>query len=106
MSAISDIVRRKMPDIEEDTLVIAVEEAETAVKNYCGFERIPKELRFVVANMARDILTESASSPSGDITEVTIDDVSVKTERRTGNDLIRSYKAQLDAFRRLRWSMK
>lgn len=60
-------VKRKTRDIakifgqegEQDYILeieLAIEEAEQTIKNYCSITTVPDALRFVVANMATDIL--------------------------------------------------
>ncbi|MGI5829782.1 MAG: hypothetical protein ACOX8U_06420 [Bradymonadia bacterium] len=112
-----EILRHKVSDTNasEFDIKLALEEAEQYIKNYCHISRVPKELRFTHANMASDLIhaqfgSQSEAIKPHEIVSIQVDDVSIHTSpdarahKINLDDLFYDYKAQLNKFRRLRWS--
>lgn len=101
---------------------VAIEEVEQAIKNYCNIDKVPEELKFVVANMAVDLIRyEQAAkdaleeiSPT-DISSIKIGDTSINLGKSSTTDSVHSrrisnvnkvvlnYTDQLNKFRRMVW---
>ena len=111
-----DIVKAKLPDPKPDDSVLNmhIEEVGQSIKTYCNRNDIPKELRFVHANMVVDFINgenrkndpEAQSSISaikeGD-TQVTFGSAKVGSSERATEQLLFDYSKQLNKFRKLRW---
>ena len=118
MTSTRDIIKAKtqsltLADIKID---LALEEVETAFKNYCNRYDIPDKARFLVANLAVDLLKSQhtgdsdASEPSeGELGSITVDDVSFSFDAAKRahvinlDDILLNYREQLNQFRKMRW---
>lgn len=126
-----EIVVTKLPANVSSTMCqLAVEEVEQAVKNYCDIVKVPDELRFVVANMAVDLVRYQLATQKADAgaeEDVTLNDVSsltigdtkveLKGEEKSStleakaqnshtpnlDGIVMNYRAQLNKFRRMCW---
>ena len=66
---ILEIVKTKRPNLslEDSVIVIAVNEVEQKIKNYCTVPEVPDALRYTWANMAIDLLDyENAANTNSD----------------------------------------
>lgn len=111
-----DIVKSKLPDPkpEDKILDMCIEEVGQSIKTYCNRTDIPKELRFVHANMVVDFINSENRKNDPDaqstVSSVKEGDVSVQfgsakvglSERAT-EQLLFDYSMQLNKFRKLRW---
>lgn len=111
-----DIVRTKLPDPKPNDLLLHayVEEVGQSIKIYCNRADIPKELRFVHANMVIDFIngekrkndpeaqSSVASIREGDTT-VQFGAAKVESRERATEQLLFDYAKQLNKFRKLRW---
>lgn len=111
-----DIVKSKLPDPKptDEILKMHIEEVGQSIKTYCNRSDIPKELRFVHANMVIDFIngenrkndpeTQSsvASIREGDTT-VQFGSAKVESRERATEQLLYDYAKQLNKFRKLRW---
>lgn len=111
-----DIVKSKLPTPlpDDDLLNMYIEEVAQSIKTYCNRSDIPKELRFVHANMVIDFITgenrkndpEAQSSVAavkeGDV-QVTFGSAKVGLSERAAEQLLFDYAKQLNKFRKLRW---
>ena len=118
MTSTRDIIKAKtsgltLTDIEID---MALEEVEVAFRNYCNRYDIPDQARFLVANLAVDLLksqhagdTDGSDIPAGEVASITVDDVSLSFDasKRTHviqlDDILLNYREQLNQFRKMRW---
>lgn len=111
-----DIVKAKLPDPKpiDDVLNMHIEEVGQAIKTYCNRNDIPKELRFVHANMVVDFINgenrKSDPEPQSSVASIregdtTVQFGSVKVESRESatEQLLFDYTKQLNKFRKLRW---
>lgn len=95
----------------EKTLIeFAIEDAENKIKNYCNLEEVPKELYTTLARLSVDVFRAEGygSEESRQIASVSRGDVSTSFENTaslesTQTDFLSKYKAQLNAYRKLRW---
>lgn len=128
---VKEIIELKLSerDVASPFIPIAILETEQAIKNYCSINSIPPALTFVWANMAVDLIRYQVEStldisnldqtiePSA-ITQLKIGDTSVSTQGGAGmnerakaikshlpklDELVMSYKEQLNAYRRMVW---
>ena len=94
-------------------LSFVLDTVQSEVKNYCNIEEIPAELENIVVRMAVDLYRSegygSAAAPQaaksvsrGDVT-IAYGDGGATAEITGGKAVLDDYKAQLQAFRRLRW---
>lgn len=111
-----DIVKSKLPDPkpEDRILDMYIEEVGQSIKTYCNRSDIPKELRFVHANMVIDFINSEnrksdpeaqssiASIREGDTT-VQFGSAKVDSRERATEQLLFNYSQQLNKFRKLRW---
>ncbi|WP_342505627.1 hypothetical protein [Sporosarcina sp. FSL K6-2383] len=111
-----DIVKSKLPDPKpgDSMLNMHIEEVGQSIKTYCNRSDIPKELRFVHANMVVDFIngenrksdpeaqSSVASVKEGDVT-VQFGSAKVAYSERAAEQLFFDYAKQLNKFRKLRW---
>lgn len=109
-----------IPGITPAIIDAALEETRVFIQNYCRITCIPTELRFVLANMACDLikgqyLRDTASSDSIPIDEamsMSVGDMSISrgsdtiAHKVSLDDLLLNYKDQLNKWRRIDWGMK
>lgn len=121
-----EIVDAKLHNEDSIPLRLAIEEVEQSVKNYCNIDKVPEELKFIVANMAIDLIRAEevvkGQNPEGfeevtlgDVASIKIGDTSVNLKgnsvaeqannRRISklDAIVHNYKAQLNRFRRMVW---
>lgn len=117
MTAISDIIRMKTANLQlsADEINLAVEEVSIAFKNYCNRSDIPSDARFLIANLAADLLRSQHSGddgselPEGEIGSISVDDVSLSFDASRKSHVVNvdsflmNYGAQLNKFRKMRW---
>lgn len=129
MTVLEIVIAKLHSKVDESTCQIAIEEVEQAIKNYCNIEKVPTELRFVVANMAVDLVRYEQAivgeNPEGldeislsDVASVKIGDTSVNfgkgaesavvdkaKESHNANldQIVMNYTQQLHRFRRMVW---
>ena len=129
MTLLEIVVGKLHNKVEELTCQIAIEEVEQAIKNYCNIDRVPEELKFVVANMAVDLVRYEQAivgeNPEGldeislsDVSSIKIGDTSVnlgsgaesavvdkaKDSHKANLDaVVMNYSQQLHRFRRMVW---
>ncbi len=112
MTSVREILIRKLDGLPftDGQLDTALEEVEQCIKTYCNLSAVPDALRFTWANMACDRLRASAGVsagiPDNEIASIAVGDVTVTRKRAAALDLdaiVLSYRAQLNAFRRMRW---
>lgn len=111
-----EIVKLKLPNPKpsDDVLNMRIEEVGQSIKTYCNRSDIPKELRFVHANMVIDFIngenrksdpeaqSSVASIREGDTT-VQFGSAKVESRERATEQLLFDYTKQLNKFRKLRW---
>lgn len=109
MKEILRIVKLKQgirDDSQDELLILYIEEAITSVLNYCNIFELPDELRFVVAGMVSDVMTEqkSASDASLPVSSVSEQGASVSFDtsllKLRFEDRVTNI-AQLNNFRQL-----
>lgn len=113
MTSVREILLRKLEGkaFTEGELDVALEEVEQCIKNYCNLRSVPAALRFTWANMAAELLSQSPQSggntiPANEIASIAVGDVTVTRKRSSAaelDDLVLSYRTQLNQFRRMRW---
>lgn len=118
MTSTKDIIKAKTSGIELQDIEInlALEEVEVAFKNYCSRYDIPDQARFLVANLAVDLLKSQHSGdgdgsdvPAGELGSITVDDVSLSFDASKRShvvnldDILLNYREQLNQFRKMRW---
>lgn len=119
MTSTTDIIRAKTAalSLSDAEIELAIEEVEVAFKNYCNRSDIPTAVRFLIANLAVDLLKSQHASddgdgsdiPTGELGSITVDDVSLSFDsaRRSHvvnlDDILLNYREQLNKFRKLRW---
>ena len=110
---------------KESIIIIALQEVEQVIKNYCRVPQVPKALTFTWCNMALDLLiyeheanlvSDQNQIDSADITDIKIGDTSVSVGSKSSNtqrskilsshkynldDIVLNYRNQLNQFRRL-----
>lgn len=92
-------------EITEATELIKLDIARVTqrVRNYCNIDEIPKALNFTIADMVLD-LQKARSGGNVTITDVEMGDTSYSFDLDASIDgLVKDYRANLSAFRRLRW---
>lgn len=101
--------------------VLALEEVEQFIKNYCNINSIPSEMNFIWANMAfdllngaylsADIISSSESIRPCEVTSFSAGDMSVSRGSDTMahkvdlDSLLFNYKDQLNRFRRMNFGI-
>lgn len=118
MTSTIDIIRAKTSSlsIDETDRRFALEEVETAFRNYCNRSDIPSDARFVIANLAVDLLksqhgdvNSSAEAPAGELASISVDDVNLSFDANARShtvnldDLLLNYREQMNRFRKMRW---
>lgn len=111
----------------DDDILLALQEVEQVIKNYCCIPEIPEALKFTWCNMSIDLLlyihevntppndVMDAFDPS-DVSTIKIGDTSISLGDKYRNnarsrtlqshnsnldDIVTNYRAQLNSFRRL-----
>ena len=117
-TAIIELIKRKAKGLEmtDDDIMLAAEETEQVIINYCNIRKVPEALRFTWANMAVDVLKslnadQTGEAANGGPSSINMGDTSLSfssgksTTGHTVNldDLINNYRAQLQRFRRIKW---
>lgn len=126
---LSKIIKRKQTKIvfDENDIMLALQEVEQSIKNYCSIPEVPEALKFTWCNMSIDLLLYNheinttpddvleAFDPS-DVSTIKVGDTSLSLGDKYRNnsrsrtlqshnanldDIIMNYKAQLNQFRRL-----
>lgn len=118
MTSAKDIIKAKTSGIElhDEEIDLALEEVEVAFKNYCNRHDIPDRARFLVANLAVDLLksqhtgnSDGSDIPAGELGSITVDDVSLSFDASKRShvinldDILLNYREQLNQFRKMRW---
>ena len=118
MTSTKDIIKAKTSGMEltDVEINLAMEEVEVAFKNYCSRYDIPDQARFLVANLAVDLLksqhagnSDESDTPAGEIGSITVDDVSLSFDASKRShivnldDILLNYREQLNQFRKMRW---
>lgn len=118
MTSTKDIIKAKTAAIEltDVEIDLALEEVEVAFKNYCNRHDIPERARFLVANLAVDLLksqhagdSDGSDIPTGELGSITVDDVSLSFDASKRShvinldDILLNYREQLNQFRKMRW---
>lgn len=100
------------------TLLLALKEAEQAIRNYCNYqegEDLPADLNFIWANIAIGLLgmagdnTADALTPGGPLASIRMGDTSYsfassqKSQQDYLDEVVSNYARQLNRFRRLLW---
>lgn len=125
-----EIINIKLGDLQVDTNIklLAVNEVETAIKNYCNLDTVPEELKYIWADMCVDLIryqyvagdTSSDDSEIGnsDISSVKVGDTTVnvgqgsptnrtklalQSHKPNLDNVVMNYKQQLQQFRRMVW---
>ena len=101
---ILDIVLAEL-ELSEPTALIELDIARVIqqVKNYCNLDVLPEALNFTVADMVVDLQHER-SGECINFTDTDMGDTSYSFSVDDAIDnLVRDYKSNLNAFRRLRW---
>ena len=119
-------IKSRLKDMNDDDILLAIQEVEQAVKNYCNVYEVPEGLKFVVCNMAIDLLnyqdevnSVDSSVPAAainDVSSIKVGDVSItlgenssntprksalKSHKANLDDVVLNYREQLNLFRRL-----
>lgn len=126
---LSTIIKRKRTKVvfDENDIMLALEEVEQAIKNYCSIPQVPEALKYTWCNMSIDLLLYNyevnttsddvldAFDPS-DVSTIKIGDTSLSLGDKYRNNqrsrtlqshnadldkIIMNYSAQLNQFRRL-----
>ncbi|MFD2613545.1 phage head-tail connector protein [Paenibacillus gansuensis] len=101
----------------DDLLGIYVDEAEKRIKHYCNIPEIPEDLRFTWASLAATAVAAEQKAilfpdpVDEEQFEISIGDTSVKTGKPAAavqpmlvlDNMVFDYRAELNAFRRVRW---
>ena len=118
MTSTKDIIKAKTSGTEltDVEINLAMEEVEVAFKNYCNRCDIPDRARFLVANLAVDLLKsqhagdgDGSDIPAGELGSITVDDVSLSFDASKRShvvnldDILLNYREQLNQFRKMRW---
>jgi len=117
MTSTLDIVRARTASLTltNDEIKLAIEEVGIAFQNYCNRSDIPDAARFVIANLAVDLLKsmhsgdDGSETPAGEIGSISVDDVNLSFDanRRAHtinlDDLLLNYREQMNHFRKMRW---
>lgn len=114
---------------DQATYLMAIEEVEQVIKNYCNIDKVPDELRFVWANMVLDLIRYEQAihgenqegldeASTSDIDSISMGDTSVslgggnqdnvvnraKNSHNPNLDqIVMNYSQQLHRFRRMVW---
>ena len=100
-------------ELQDGVLSFVLETVQEMVLNYCNLDAIPEGLKNTVVRMAADLYRSEgygqAAAPQvaksvtrGDVT-VAYGDVKAVAEITGGKSVLDDYKAQLQAYRKLRW---
>ena len=119
MTSTRDIIKAKTSgmDLQDIDIDLAMEEVEVAFKNYCNRNDIPARARFLLANLAVDLLksqhaadgNDGSDIPAGELGSITVDDVSLSFDASKRShvvnldDILLNYREQLNQFRKMRW---
>lgn len=117
MTTTADIVRAKtaLLTLTEAEIKLAIEEVGMAFQNYCNRSDIPDAARFVIANLAVDLLKsqhsgdDGSETPVGELGSISVDDVNLSFDanRRVHvvnlDDILLNYREQMNHFRKMRW---
>lgn len=127
-----EIVQTKMldPQITLPTYLLAIEEVEQAIKNYCKIDKVPEELKFVEANMVVELIRyeravtgqdsedKSEEITIADVASISMGDTSIslggkntsspitaakKSHIPNLDEIVMNNTAQLNKFRRMVW---
>lgn len=126
---LTQLIKKKQTRVEfsDDEILLALQEIEQVIKNYCSIPEIPEALKFTWCNMSVDLLLyqrESNTSPDdvlevfdpSDISTIKIGDTSIslgdkyRSNARSRtlqshvsnlDSIVTNYKAQLNMFRRI-----
>lgn len=86
-----------------DEIELAIERVCQNVRNYCNLSEIPEALNFTIADMVLD-LQQVKDGGNLAISEVKMGDTAYTFNLdKTVQGLVKNYRSQLNAFRRLRW---
>lgn len=118
-AVLSIVIARLRLDDSLDALISSyIDEIGQRIKHYCNIRTIPKELNFVWASMVIDVLKVEQSSVDeiadtiDDGQNIKIGDTSVSpaksdgvtsTSKKSIEDIVLNYKADLNHYRKLRW---
>ena len=109
-----DIVKAKLPEMDDTVLAMHIAEVGTAIKTYINQRTIPADLVFVHANMVVDLIngeqrrtepeaqTSVSSIKEGDVT-VQFGSAKIDSRERATERLIFDFSSQLNKFRKMRW---
>lgn len=130
---ILEIIDAKLSNISIPSAekLLAIEEVELVIKNYCNINNVPEELKFTWANMTIDLLryqheSNLSTEASGNIDDINIGDVSslkigdtsvnlgsgsisnahniaMRSHYPNLDEIIMNYKSQLQRFRKMVW---
>lgn len=127
---VSEIVDVKLTNIivTESEKELAIAEVEQVITSYCNIDKVPVELNFTWANMVVDLLRfqHAANNPGGgELDDINVGGVSalkigdtnitlggnsasaysrgIKSHQADLDNLVMSYKSQLQKFRRMVW---
>ena len=90
-------------DAPTPTIKLDIARVTQRVRNYCNINEIPEALNFTIADMVLD-LQSARSGGNVTITDVDMGDTSYSFDLDASIDgLVNDYRANLSAFRRLRW---
>lgn len=122
--------KTSVSNIPVESLLLAINEVEQAIKNYCNIEEVPPELNYTWANMAMDLALYQyeidnpvigaidESIDSSDVSSIKIGDTSIDLKGNSGNSsraralkshrpnldgILMNYQSQLKSFRRMVW---
>lgn len=126
---LSTIIKRKRTKVvfDDNDILLALQEVEQAIKNYCSISEVPEALKYTWCNMSIDLLLYNhevnttpddvlnAFDPS-DVSTIKVGDTSLSLGDKYRNnqrsrtlqsheadldEIVMNYKAQLNHFRRL-----
>lgn len=126
---LSTIIKRKRTKVvfDENDILLALQEVEQAIKNYCHIPEVPVALKYVWCNMSIDLLLynyEVNTTPNdvldafdpSDVSTIKVGDTSISLGDKYRNNqrsrtlqshnadldkIVMNYTAQLNQFRRL-----
>lgn len=111
-----DIVKERLGDKSpsDTSLETYIEEVAQTIKNHLNRNDIPKELRFVHANMVIDFIKgiERSEDPEGNLSVASIKEgdatvqfgnARVESRERAMERIVFDYTSHLNKFRKLRW---
>lgn len=118
MTSTRDIIKAKTSGMEltDTEISLALEEVGIAFQNYCSRCDIPDRARFLIANLAVDLLrsqhagdSDGSDIPDGELGSINVDDVSLSFDASKRShvvnldDILLNYREQLNQFRKMRW---